>query len=57
MGKPRAVIFHEKTVEIIRGFSKAVRTDVGELLFDLQCGENIGMPEARSMPYHRNRRL
>ena len=27
-----------------------MRRDIGELLFDMQCGENIGMPVARPMP-------
>ena len=44
------VIIHKRARDIIRGFSKAVRTDIGELLFDLQRGENIGMPDARPMP-------
>lgn len=44
------VIFHKRAKEIIKGFSKAVRSDIGELLFDLQRGENIGMPAARPMP-------
>ena len=44
------VIFHKRAREIIRGFTKAVRINIGELLFDLQRGENIGMPDARPMP-------
>ncbi len=44
------VIFHRRAKEIIKGFSKNVRTGIGELLFDLQRGENIGMPYARPMP-------
>ena len=44
------VIIHKRARDIIRGFSKAVRTDIGALLFYLQCGENIGMPDARQMP-------
>lgn len=46
----KSVIFHKRAKEIIKEFSKAVRIDIGELLFDLQRGENIGMPEARPMP-------
>ncbi|MCC6328205.1 MAG: type II toxin-antitoxin system RelE/ParE family toxin [Acidobacteria bacterium] len=46
----KSVIFHKRAQEIIKGFSKAVRRDIGELLFDLQRGENIGMPVARPMP-------
>ena len=46
----KSVIFHKRAKEIIKGFSKAVRIDIGELLFDLQRGENIGMPSARPMP-------
>lgn len=44
------VIFHKRAKEVIKGFSKAVRSEIGELLFDLQRGENIGMPAARPMP-------
>ncbi len=33
----------------MKGFSKAVRDDIGSLLFDLQCGESIGLPESRPM--------
>ncbi len=46
----KTVIFHKRAKEIIKGFSKAVRRDIGELLFGLQRGENIGMPAARPMP-------
>lgn len=46
----KTVIFHKRAKEIIKGFSRAVRRDIGELLFDLQRGENIGMPDARPMP-------
>lgn len=46
----KSVIFHKRAKEIIKGFSRAVRRDIGELLFDLQRGENIGMPDARPMP-------
>ncbi len=46
----KSVIFHKRAAEVIRAFSKAVRTDIGELLFDLQRGESIGMPAARPMP-------
>ena len=43
------VIFHERAKEVIGGFSKAVRSEIGELLFDLQRGANIGLPAARPM--------
>jgi len=46
----RSVIFHKRAKEIIKGFSNAARIDIGELLFDLQRGENIGMPNAKPMP-------
>jgi len=46
----KSVIFHKRAKEIIKEFSKTVRIDIGELLFDLQRGENIGMPDARPMP-------
>lgn len=46
----KSIIFHKRAREIIKGFSKAVRTDIGELLFDLQRGEDIGMPDAKPMP-------
>ena len=46
----KLVIFHKRARDVIKGFSKAVRTDIGELLFDLQRGECIGLPDARPMP-------
>ena len=45
----KTVIFHKRAKEVIRGFSKAVRTEIGELLFDLQRGADIGLPAARPM--------
>lgn len=41
---------HPKARDEIREFSKGVRRDIGELLFKLQLGVNIGLPDARPMP-------
>ncbi|CAN5560344.1 hypothetical protein BH10ACI2_BH10ACI2_13130 [soil metagenome] len=46
----RLVKLHEKAREAIRGFSKPVRLDIGELLIKLQLGINLGMPVSRPMP-------
>lgn len=41
---------HPKARDVIREFSEALRRDIGELLFKLQLGVNIGLPVARPMP-------
>jgi phage-related protein len=41
---------HPKARDAIREFSTDVRRDIGELLFKLQLGVNIGPPDARPMP-------
>ncbi len=46
----KSIIFHKRALEIIRGFSRSARTDIGELLYELQRAENIGMPDAGPMP-------
>src|SRR6059058_5544986 len=40
---------HPKARDAIREFSRSVRRDVGEQLFKLQLGVNIGLPDARPM--------
>lgn len=45
----KKVIFHRRAKEIIQGFSKAVRRDIGELLFELQRGGSLDMPTAKPM--------
>ncbi|MEQ1645281.1 MAG: type II toxin-antitoxin system RelE/ParE family toxin [Pyrinomonadaceae bacterium] len=41
---------HPKARDEIREFSKPVKLDIGELLYKLQLGVNIGLPDARPMP-------
>ena len=41
---------HDGAREDIRSFPKAVKKDIGELLFKLQLGVLLGMPESRPMP-------
>ena len=41
---------HDRAREDIRSFPKAVKKDIGELLFKLQFGVLLGMPESRPMP-------
>ena len=48
-GRKNDVIFHDKAKEVIKGFSRTVKYDIGGFLFDLQCGENVRMPDARPM--------
>ncbi len=41
---------HPKARDAIREFSTPVKLDIGELLFKLQLGVKIGLPDARPMP-------
>lgn len=41
---------HPKARDAIREFSKPVKLEIGDLLFKLQLGVNIGLPDARPMP-------
>jgi len=41
---------HPKARDAIREFSKPVKLDIGELLYKLQLGVNIGLPDAKPMP-------
>ncbi|SRR6266404_5783959 len=40
---------HPRARDAIREFSKPARRDIGEQLFKLQLGVNIGLPDARPM--------
>ena len=46
----RNVKIHAKAREVLRGFSKPVKKNVGELLLKLQLGISLGMPNSRPMP-------
>jgi phage-related protein len=46
----RLVIFHPQARDIIRRFPKDVRNRLGRVLYTLQLGELIGMPQSRPMP-------
>ena len=46
----KLVKVHDKAREDIRSFPKVVKKDIGELLFKLQLGVSLGMPESRPMP-------
>ena len=41
--------FHPKALDIIRGFPKDVRQEIGKAIFDLQAGMKLTMPLSRSM--------
>ncbi|MGD9563901.1 MAG: type II toxin-antitoxin system RelE/ParE family toxin [Pyrinomonadaceae bacterium] len=41
---------HGQARETIRGFSKSAKTDIGELLRELQDGETPAFPDSRPMP-------
>jgi phage-related protein len=40
----------EKARDAIKGFSKPIRIEVGEMLTKLQLGDNLGLPVSRPMP-------
>lgn len=46
----KAVVFHPKALEFIRGEDQQVRREIGEALRDLQKGLHLGMPLSRPMP-------
>jgi len=48
--KLKDVDFHDKAKIILRGFSRTARFDIGGLLYRLQKGESLTMPDARPMP-------
>jgi phage-related protein len=41
--------FHPKARDIIRGFPRELRRELGKVIFDLQVGAKLGMPLSRSM--------
>ena len=41
---------HPKARDTIREFSTPVKREIGEMLYKLQLGINIGLPDARPMP-------
>ncbi|HSR07703.1 MAG TPA: type II toxin-antitoxin system RelE/ParE family toxin [Bryobacteraceae bacterium] len=45
----KAIILHPRAREAIRGFPRTVRSRLGEYLFTLQMGEQLGMPHSRPM--------
>jgi phage-related protein len=45
----RPVILHKKAREVIQGFSKPVRKELGEALLKLQLGMRLGLPLSRPM--------
>jgi phage-related protein len=46
----RPVIFHPLAREAIRSFPGETRSQIGRRLYQLQMGEQLGMPHARQMP-------
>ncbi|MBX3290808.1 MAG: type II toxin-antitoxin system RelE/ParE family toxin [Acidobacteria bacterium] len=45
----KIVIFHDKARETVKGFSKEIRDDIGSLIFKLQQGRHLVLPDARPM--------
>lgn len=45
----KAIILHPRAREAIRGFPQPVRSRLGQHLFLLQMGEQLGMPYSRPM--------
>ena len=46
----RPILFHPGARDAIRRFPKEVRSRLGRRLFQLQLGEQLGMPHSRPMP-------
>jgi len=46
----RNVEIHRKAREVIRGFSKQVRAELGSSLIKLQLGMKLDFPDSRPMP-------
>ncbi len=46
----RLVKIHKDAREVIRGFSKDVRMELGSALMKLQLGMKLGLPISRPMP-------
>jgi len=48
MVKP--ALFHPAAKAAIRAFPDEVRRELGKAIYDLQCGESLGMPVSKPMP-------
>ncbi|SRR5258705_13730657 len=46
----RLVLIHPRAQQVIRGFSKPVRVELGSALVKLQLGMTLGLPVSRPMP-------
>ena len=46
----RSILLHPKAQDAIRRFPKDVRIHLGQGLFRMQLGEQVGMPNSRPMP-------
>jgi phage-related protein len=46
----RLVLIHPRAQQVIRGFSKPIRIELGSALMKLQLGMNLGLPVSRPMP-------
>lgn len=49
-GTFKRVRWHRLAKEVVSVFPEQVKSEMGYLLYRLQIGEMIGMPQARSMP-------
>jgi len=45
----RPALFHPAAKAAIRVFPKEVRRELGKAIYDLQCGESLGMPLSKTM--------
>jgi phage-related protein len=45
----KSIIWHPKAKEAISAFPEAVRKELGYLIFQLQLGQNLGMPHSSPM--------
>ena len=48
------IVWNKKTIKKVQGFPDQVKKELGHLLFKLQRGESLGMPQSRPMPSLRN---
>lgn len=46
----KPALFHAAAKAAIRTFPREVRRELGKAIYDLQCGESLGMPLSRTMP-------
>jgi phage-related protein len=45
-----AALFHPAAIEAIRSFPEEAKRELGKLIYDVQTGARLGMPQSRPMP-------